>query len=198
MSEDEHLSDGLDDVDRQIRIERLIRELEAIGDLPLDEVDKMPSDMAEAFLENVRFFENAPRTSFAKLLITDGVSLPSSQGLTDDDVHQKLWEVIRGLSDRQVYLYNTDHLDDRGLYDLLWLDLLNGDTIDISDQPDSAYHLDVLGSGSEQDIKTYLKYYADDDERREWSHELAEDEIPEPALPPYDRDRFLPKRLGES
>lgn len=197
MSDDDHQFDGLDDVDRQIRIERLIRELEAIGDLPLDEVEKMPSDVAEAFLENVRFFENAPRTSFAKLLITDGLSLPSSLSLTDDELHAKLWEVIRGLAERQVFLYNTDHLDDRGFYDLLWFDLLNGDTVDISDQPDSAYHLDVLGSGSEQDIKTYLKYYANEDERREWSHELAEDEIPEPALPPYDRDRFLPKRVGE-
>tara|TARA_B100000902_G_C26926460_1_gene724263 strand:- start:97 stop:690 length:594 start_codon:yes stop_codon:yes gene_type:complete len=197
MSDDDHQFDGLDDADRQIRIERLIRELESIGDLPLDEVEKMPIDVAEAFLENVRFFENAPRTSFAKLLISDGLSLPPSKNLTDAELHAKLWEVIRGLSLRQVFLYNTDHVDDRGLYDLLWFDLLNGDTVDISDQPDSAYHLDVLGSGSEQDIKTYLKYYANEDERREWSHELAADEIPEPALPPHDRDRFLPKRVGE-
>ena len=39
----------------------------------------------------------------------------------------------------------------------------------------------------------YLKYYADDDFRRQWHNDWPSDPIPAHEDPPYDRDRLLPK-----
>lgn len=60
--------------------------------------------------------------------------------------------------------------------------------------PDSAYHLDVIGSGSEEDIQLGLRYYDNQPEREDWRRNFPEDPIPEHETPPYDRDRHLPKR----
>ncbi len=195
MSDDEHFYDGLEDVDRKIRIDKLRREIEEAGGIPFDADDQdLPPMIEEAFLENVLFFEKSPRTSYAKMLIEDGIELPPVDSLTPEALEEKLWEVIRGLAGRQVYLYHTDHLSDNALYHLLWGDLLNHDTVDISISPDTACHLDLVGSGAEEDIAAYLRYYADDEDRRHWANEFGPDEIPDREKPPFDRDRFLPKR----
>lgn len=59
---------------------------------------------------------------------------------------------------------------------------------------DSACHLDILGSGSEEDVQIGLKYYDDEDERAHWHGSFPDDAIPDHEDPPYDRDRHLPKR----
>ncbi len=60
--------------------------------------------------------------------------------------------------------------------------------------PDSACHLDIIGSGSEEDIEIALKYYDDEEERAFWREQFPEDPIPDHEDPPYDRDRHLPQR----
>jgi hypothetical protein len=57
----------------------------------------------------------------------------------------------------------------------------------------SAYHIQMLGSCSEEDMLLYLKYYADDAFRRYWHKDFPKDPIPRHEDPPYDRDRLLPK-----
>ena len=194
MSDDEQYYDGLDDVDREIRLEKLRRELEEAGGMLPLVGDDLPADVEEAFLENLLFYEKAPRTTYAKMIITDGIALPSIELMSHEALGRKLWEVIHALAERQVYLYNTDHLSDGALYRLLWEDYLNHETTDLSLNPDAACHLDVLGSGSEDDILIYLRFYATDAEREEWKRELGQAEMPAREEPPYDRDRFLPKR----
>ena len=199
MNEEEHFYDGLDEIDRQIRIEKLRQEIEERGGFPpLSEETELPSMIEEAFLENVLFFENAPRTTYAKMLIEKSIELPPASDLPAHRQHQKLWEVIRGLADCHVYLCNTDHLSDRELYELLWFDVLNHETVDISVSPHTACHLDILGGGSDADIRNYLRYFADDDERLEWAKDQPAGELPERQVAPYDRDRFLPKRFNPS
>ena len=60
----------------------------------------------------------------------------------------------------------------------------------------SAWHIDLTGSGSEEDTHLYLKYYADEETRRRWSADFPDDEMPEHAEPPFDRDRYLPQVDG--
>jgi hypothetical protein len=38
-----------------------------------------------------------------------------------------------------------------------------------------------------------LKFYADEEARRSWRKEWPDDVVPEPEIPPYDRDRHLPE-----
>jgi hypothetical protein len=56
-----------------------------------------------------------------------------------------------------------------------------------------AYHFDLVGSGSEEDTRLYLKYYADEEDRRRWLERWPSDRVPEHEDPPYDRDRRLPQ-----
>ncbi len=200
MDENEQQSEfsrELEKADRRIRIERLKKEAEEIsgGEMMAwssHEDDESP--VVEAFWEHVVAFENAPRgTRFAQLH-KEGVVLPPPDSITDAKLHDKLWEIINKLAELRVFLYHTDHLSDRELYSRLWDDLLREETTIMPLGPDSACHLDVIGSGSDEDIEISLKYYDDEDARVHWRESFPEDPIPDHEDPPYDRDRHLPKR----
>lgn len=126
------------------------------------------------------------------------MSLPPPEELDDTQLRTRLSEVIQGLALFGAYLHHTDHLSERELYAHLWHDFLREPAVLQPDNPDFAYHLDVIGSGSEEDNDIYLKYYADEKERRQWAKEWPDDTLPEHEQPPFDRDRHLPTpgRLG--
>ncbi len=190
-------SQELEKAERRIRIERLRREADEIcgGQMVAwsnDEDEESP--LVEEFWQRVVDFERAPRgTRFAQLL-EEGVVLPPPDSLSDAMLHEKLWEVINKLAELRVFLYHTDHLGDRELYALLWGDLLREETTIMPPDPDSACHLNVTSSGSEEDIELGLRYYYDEEERAHWRASFPEDTIPDHEDPPYDRDRLLPKR----
>lgn len=188
----------LERVDREIHINELKEEVReaAGGEMVEFEADDCPGEVSEQFWENVAAWENAADTSDFQRLVEAGVDLPPPDELDDEQLHATLWKVIEALAERQVFLSNTDHLDDRELYTLLFEELLHEVTKDLPPESGWVDHLDVLGSGSEEDTYLYLKYYADDDWRRFWSQDFPDDEIPDHEDPPYDRDRLLPKPPG--
>ena len=55
----------------------------------------------------------------------------------------------------------------------------------------------MVGSGSEEDMELYHRYYADDEARAAWARSFPDDVIPPKEKPPYDRDRLLPKPRHE-
>jgi hypothetical protein len=84
------------------------------------------------------------------------------------------------------------------LYTLLWRDTLHEEVKALPYDEDSAYHIDLLGSGSEEDLQLYLKYYADEEERGRWLKDFPDVAMPDHEHPPYDRDRYLPQAEQES
>lgn len=54
-------------------------------------------------------------------------------------------------------------------------------------------HLDILGGCSEEDIYLHHKYYASEEDRKDWRSQYPEDPLPDRVDPPYDRDLHLPK-----
>ena len=114
-----------------------------------------------------------------------------SETLADLELSGKLWEFVSALADLRVYLHHTDHLSDRELYDRLWEESLTNETIIVPDAPNCASFIDMCGSGSEEDIRLYLSYYAGECERAEWLDFLPEG-MPEHEDAAFDRDRFLP------
>ena len=54
-------------------------------------------------------------------------------------------------------------------------------------------HIDLVGSGSDEDIEMFLRYYADASHRQQWLLDWSKDMMPETKPLPYDRDRLLPK-----
>jgi hypothetical protein len=155
--------------------------------------DSLPLDMKEKILESILSMEEEDQERpLADYLEEEGVSLPQPETLEDAQVHDKLWEVIQAMAGLNQYLYNTDHLSDRQLYEALWIDILR-ESVFINPEDDcSAGYIDILGGCSEEDCLNRLKYYAEEDERESWADENSEDELPDHEDPPYDRDRHLP------
>jgi hypothetical protein len=190
------LSQELAQVDRGIRIGRLKAQVAALsGGTMVDcsgEADEN-SAVVESFWEQVLLFESAELgTNFAQLEEA-GMQLPPADSLTDTQLHAKLWEVIQGLAKLQVFLSRTDHLSDRELYIHLWGNVLREETEMMAPDPRSAYHVDILGGCSDEDLQTSLKYYDDEAERDYWHDQFPNDPIPDHEDLPYCRDRDLPK-----
>lgn len=181
--------------DQDKRIEELKSRAEELcdGQMKVGTLDNCPADVEESFWKGVVQYEEAPWTTNFQQLETAGVSLPSPDSLNDQELTVKLWEVIHALALLRVFIEQTDHLTDRELYSHLWTDILREETKALPPSPNSAYHIPLLDSGSDEDNWLYLKYYADDDFRRRWHKDFPDDPIPAHEDPPYDRDHLLPE-----
>jgi hypothetical protein len=183
------------DVDREIRIEKMKRELDEIGGgkMVSGSFGAVRSEMEEAFLEQVLAYERAEFDTDFNRLIHRGVALPPAAELDDASLSAKLEEVIRELVKLRCFLEDTDHLSDRELYEWLWSDGLREETADMSAMPGGAWHTSPIGGCSEEDMAIWLKYYADEKDRRLWHRDFPDDPMPEHESLPFDRDRHLPK-----
>jgi hypothetical protein len=185
---------GRDDPDRKKRIEELKR---LADELTGEEVagwksDDLSPEIEEEFLQGVVAYESAPWTTHYQQLEEAGVELPDPEAMDDEKLTAKLWEVIEALASIRVFMESTNHLSDRELYTLLWSDVLQEEVKAMVFDEYSAWHIDLIGSGSDEDIHLWMKHYADDETRRQWVTDWPDYEMPEHEDPPYDRDRHLP------
>lgn len=189
-----------EDAERQQHIRDLQRRAKEFAgdDLSFFASEQMSTELQEQFWERVVAFEEAEWTTSFDQLVQGGVELPAPEALDDSQLSAKLWDVIRGLAMLRTFLYCTDHLSDRELYEELWHEVLREETPDMPVNEDSACHIDLVGSGSEQDNELYLRYYADEEDRRRWAKDWPNDVMPEHEPLPYDRDRHLPSHNKKS
>jgi hypothetical protein len=184
---------GLGAAEHDIRINELNEQLKERGMGSFDASDDCPPEVREQFLSNVLDYESAPLSSQFAQLVRDGIALPAPDTLDDAAIHAKLWEIINSLAARDVYLYRTDHLSDRALYEHLWGDTLREQTPIFPAGSGWINHIDLLGGCSDEDIELGLRYYDDQEQREHWAKDFPEYVIPPHEDPPYDRDRHLPK-----
>ena len=104
--------------------------------------------------------------------------------MDDGQLAAKLSEVIDSLARMRVFLSQTDHLRDRELYTLLWGDTLREPVKDMPLDDSSAWHIELLSGGSEDDTLLYMKYYADEETRRQWLADFPDDKVPPHEEPP--------------
>lgn len=159
---------------------------------------KQPDKSIEAVDRYLEMLDSPPDTTHSRMLISDGIALPPPESFTEESVHEKLWEIIRGLAKRRVFLYSTDHLSDLEFYRLLWEDTMNVPTNALDESMgDCAQHIDFVSDGSEESTWLHHRYYADETSRAFWREQFPDDPpLPDRIDPPYDRDRHLPKRPG--
>ena len=184
--------DFADEPSQEQRIAKLRAELEKIGGSTTT-LESMPADMEEEFLRHVLEYETAEPISLMRLLENSGLEVPAPDTLDKDGLRIQLKTLIERLSTLGAYVFHTNHLSDRELYDYLYHDALREEAVLFPENPSYAYMIDLTGSGSDEDNQTYLKYYADEEHRRQWAHDWPNDLIPEHEDPPFDRDRFLPQ-----
>ena len=181
--------------DQEKRIEALKRQAEELsgGNMETGTLDDCSAETEETFWKHLVDYEEAPWTTHFQQLENAGVSLPAPDSLKDAELTAKLWDVIQKLALLHVFIEQTDHLSDRELYTYLLNDCLREETKAMPMAANSAYHIQLLSSGSDEDNFLYLKYYADNDWRRQWHKDWPKDPMPNHEDPPYDRDRLLPK-----
>jgi hypothetical protein len=184
-----------DDVDREIRIERMKRELdEASGGLTIHgSFGDIPLRLEEAFLAYVCEFETAQVNTAFDWLLRAGIVMEPPDELDDSSISAKLQEVLQALAAMRYFVECTDHLSDRELFAWLWSEGLREAIPDLS-KFDGAWHTSPIGSCNEEDMLTFLKYYAKEEERSRWQEEFPNDSLPPRQPPPYDRDCNLPRR----
>jgi hypothetical protein len=172
--------------------ERLKRELRALGAMAIESAEGMPPEWENQFLRRVLAFEQGGTTTLLAELHRIGIEPPPPDALSDDALTSKLWEIINGLATLGVFLERTDHLSDRALYEHLHGQVLPDEMDELRTGDGAVWHVDILGGCSLEDLRLHLKYYADEEQRREWAREWPEDDMPPHEDPPYDRDRLLP------
>jgi hypothetical protein len=182
----------VDEPDQEKRIAKLREEIEKLGGSTMS-FETMPADMEEEFLRHVLEFETAQPISLFTMLENSGVEIPNPAEVPDDRLRPKLKEIIEAMASVGSYLLHTNHLSDRQLYEYLYTEGLRDEAVLFPENPSYAYMIDLTGSGSEEDNQTYLKYYADEEHRKQWAHDWPEDPLPDHEDPPFDRDRHLPE-----
>jgi hypothetical protein len=151
------------------------------------------AESPDPYLKRLAAWEDGAGTTKSKELISRGVELPAPDSLGDDELPEKLWEVIRILAKQNTFIDTTNHLSDRELYEYLWSDALNEYSMDLSGLTGCACHLSLLSGGSDEDTFTHFKYYDGPKERADWMASWPDYEMPAHEDPPYDRDKLLPK-----
>lgn len=177
----------------EARIRWLKRRLAQMGEAIHRAPRQEDSEHELAFLEQVYAIESEPWVTYAHQLISRGIALPPPEEMEDGKLQRKLWEVIYTLAGLRVFLENTGHLNDRKLYEKLWAECLNEFTWDMSQCTNGSIHLDLVGSGSEEDTRIWLETYADDRQRQEWADQFPDDPPPVYKPPISDRDQDLPR-----
>lgn len=185
---------GRDNPGRKKRINVLKRHADELagGEATGWKSDDLSPEMEEEFLQNIVAYEAAPWTTHYQQLEEAAIELPAQETMDDEKLTAKLWEVIEALARMRAFLNSTNHLSDRELYTELSSEVLREETKAMVLDEYSAWRIDLIGSGSEEDIYLWMKYYADEETRRQWKSDFPDYEMPEHEDPPYDRDRHLP------
>jgi hypothetical protein len=164
--------------DRTRQIEELETELRARG-ASFHVGDEFNEEMREAFLRHVLAFEDEPETTIRAQFAAQGYDAPHD-----------LCTLIGRLAELNIVVERTDHLDDAALYQFL-LGFLD-EPLHLLNDPETIMHIDLVGSGSDEDNALFFRYYASDEEREWWMRGFPGEMLPPRERPPHDRDRLLP------
>ncbi|MBI4657746.1 MAG: hypothetical protein HY735_02655 [Verrucomicrobia bacterium] len=175
------------------RIEKLKRQIcDVVGYQPVSgRAPDLPPDVEEAFLKRVLWYEQRSKESLRDRLAGAGVVMAGPDELSDEDISRRLWTVINALVTLRIVPVSTDHLSDREAYTHLWKLVRSGEPAVIPHYFSKGWYIDFAGGG-EEGINIYLKYYANEEERLQYSTQFPDRAIPAHCVPPYDRDRLIP------
>jgi hypothetical protein len=182
------------DIDREIRIEKMKRELEELsgGSMISSGFEEVPLILEETFLDCALEIEKADDDTYFNRLVQAGIEMSPPAELDDVSLGKKSEEVIQALARMRCFIEQTDHLSDSELYEWLWSDGLREETPDISDLG-GTWHTSPTGACTDEDTAIHLKYYASEEERARWHEEYPNEAMPSHCPLPYDRDRNLPR-----
>jgi hypothetical protein len=177
-----------DEVDQLLRNAELRDELERYFDESISRVNIQHATLAaeNEFLACMLAWEQAPVLPIYRWFDPE-LRLPRPESLGDQDLQKILWDVIRKLYQKRIVLDFTGHLSDRELYLLIYRDILPAREKKI-EWPNNYLHWDCTGPNGDPEV--WLRYYATDEEREDWSETYGQ---PLPLTEPLPYPRNLPR-----
>lgn len=144
--------------ERTRQIEELAAELRTRG-ASFHVGDDFDEEMHESFLRRVLAFEDEPETTIRAQFAASGYDAP-----------RDLWTLIGRLAELNIVIERTNHLDDAALCEFLLGSL--DEPLHLPNYPETITHIDLVGSGSDEDNALFFRYYASDEEREHWMREF--------------------------
>jgi len=152
----------------------------------------LPPEIERKFLESVLAFESTQEDPLIQHLRRRGFDPPSPSAVPPAEITATLWKLIEAMAGLGIYLHHTDHLSDAELYEYLWREQLQEPIAIVEDDP-GAWHIDPTISGSEESVRAWLTYYADETDRSAWTRDFPGEPLPERQALPFQRDQLLPQ-----
>ncbi len=173
-----------DEVEQLLRNAELRDELERYLDESISRVNVQHLTLAaeNEFLACMLAWEQAPVLPIYRWCEPE-LRPPRPGSLNGEDLHDILRDLIRRLFAKRIVLDFTDHLCDRELYCLIFRDILPAREKKL-DWPNNYLHWDCTGPTRDPDI--WLRYYATEEEREQWSATYHQP-LPPAADCPYPR-----------
>jgi hypothetical protein len=109
--------------------------------------------------------------------------LPPHDTLSNEELHDRLNQTLQRLYDRNILLDFSDHLSDRQLYCLIARDILPECEKAVS-IPNTFLHWQCIDPVVDEE--NWLRYYADEVERRQWQEQTGL-RLPPMESPPFPR-----------
>ena len=183
------ISSSMKEVDQLLLNAKLRDEMEPFVDESLSLLDsrRLPIELENKFLASMLAWEKAPVLPIGKWFEPE-LKLPAPETLDDVQLHQQLHQVIGRLFEKNIVLEFTDHLSDRQLMCLIIRDILPAQEKRIS-YTDSFLHWQCIDE--ELDEEVWLRFYANDFERREWAQQTGL------RLPPCEQAPFKRRLPGQ-
>ena len=178
----------MSEVDLLMDNARLRDEIEPFLDesVYLVNTDKMSVFHENEFLSSLLAWERAPVLPISQWFEPELV-MTSHQSLNDQELHQRLHQVIGRLFEKNILLVHTDHLSDRQLYCMIVRDILPAQEkkVVLPEKYLNWQCLDIV-----EDEESWLRFYASRDERESWADETG---LKLPPKEPAPYIRILPK-----
>jgi hypothetical protein len=172
------------EVDLLLENARLRDALEPFLDesLSLLQSRRLPTQEENEFLASMLAWERAPVLPISQWFLPELI-LPPPESLTDEQLHEVLWDTLQRLYEKRVIVEFTDHLSDRQLYCVIYRDILPSPEKMLESRK-SFLHWHCLDP--DEDVELWLRYYASPRERADWARETGEP-LPPMQRPPHPR-----------
>lgn len=173
------------EVDDLLRNAQLRDALEPLFDESIGRVNAelMSTSNENDFLQSMLEWERAPMLPIYEWFQPQ-LRLPPPDTLDDASLRSVLHDTIQRLYDKHIVLDFTDHLSDRELYCLVYRDILPAHE-KLINRRNNYLHWDCANMDGDPD--TWLRFYANEDERQAWAEE-TEGYLPQIEDPPYQRE----------
>jgi hypothetical protein len=180
-----------EEIEQLLRNAELRDELERYFDESITRVNVHHLSLAaeNEFLACMLAWEQAPVLPICRWFDPE-LRPPRPDALRDADLHKILWDVIGKLFQKRIVLDFTEHLSDRELYCLIFRDILPAREKKL-EYPGNYLHWDCTGPNGDPDV--WLRYYATEEDREDWSESYG---LPLPPRLPLPYPRKLPREPG--